>query len=93
MKQQRYAMKISKKKEDYYQKLPKHPLQRKRQNISVYYMDKSFDDFRLMSVDPPQKLDIEESNILSSYFGISSENQSNEVISKMASTHILKSWE
>ena len=45
-----------------------------------------------MSVDPPQKLDIEESNILSSYFVILRENQSNEVISKMALTHILNFW-
>ena len=47
----------------------------------------------LMIVDPPQKLDYEESNILSIYFGISSEKQSNEVISKMVLTNLLKSWE
>ena len=41
---------------------------------------KSFDDFRLMIVDPPQKLDSEESNILSGSSGISSENISNKVI-------------
>ena len=46
-----------------------------------------------MIVDPPQKLDSKESNILSSSFGISRGNQSNEVISKMVLTHLLKSWE
>ena len=46
-----------------------------------------------MIVDPPQKLDSEESDILSSFFGISRGNQSNEVISKMALTHHLKRWE
>ena len=45
-----------------------------------------------MIVDPPQKLDSEESNIISSSFGISSENQSNEVIYKMALNHIMKRW-
>ena len=53
------------------------------QNMSVDYRDKSFDDFRLMLVEPPQKLDSEKSNILSSSFVISSENQSNEVIPNM----------
>ena len=47
----------------------------------------------LMIVDPPLKLDSEESNIFSSSFGISSERQSNEVISRMLLTHILKRWE
>ena len=46
-----------------------------------------------MIVDPPPKLYSEESDILSSYFGISRGNQSNEVISKMVLTHLLKSWE
>ena len=45
-----------------------------------------------MIVDPPQKLDSEESNILSSSFGISRGNKSNEVISNMVLTHILKRW-
>ena len=43
-----------------------------------------------MIVDPPQKLDSAESKIISSSFGISRGNQSNEVISKMVLTHILK---
>ena len=43
-----------------------------------------------MILEPPPKLDSEESKILSSSFGISRENQPNEVISKMVFTHILK---
>ena len=73
-------------------KSPKHTLQRKRQKISVDYRNKSFDDFRLMIVDPTPELDSEESDIISSYFVISRVNQSNKVISKMLLTHILKIW-
>ena len=54
--------------------------------------DKLFDDFRLMIVDPPQKLESNESDILSSCFGTSRENLSNEVISKMVSTNLIKRW-
>ena len=46
-----------------------------------------------MIVYPTTELDSEESNILSGYFGISSENQTNEVISKMVLPHLLKRWE
>ena len=46
-----------------------------------------------MIVDPPPKLVSEESNILSSYFGISRRNQSNEAIPKMVLNHLLKRWE
>ena len=46
-----------------------------------------------MIVDPPPKLDFEESDIIYSSFVISRVNQSNEVISKMVLTHILKRWE
>ena len=46
-----------------------------------------------MIVEQLQKMDIEELNIDSSYFGISSENQSNEFISKMLLTNLLKRWE
>ena len=46
-----------------------------------------------MIVDPPQKLDGEESNILFCSLVISSENQQNEVISKMVLTDILKRWD
>ena len=46
-----------------------------------------------MIVDRPTKLDIEESKTLSSYFGISRGNQSNEVISRMVLTHLSKRWE
>ena len=46
-----------------------------------------------MVVDPTLELNGEESNILSSYFDISSENESNEFISNIVLTLILKSWE
>ena len=46
-----------------------------------------------MIVDPTPELDSEESDIISSYFVISSENQPNEVISKMVLTHLLERWE
>ena len=60
----------------------KHNLQENRQK-TVEYRKNSFDDFRLMTVDPPPKLDSEESDFLSSCYSPSMENQSNEVISKM----------
>ena len=63
---------IQNKKSSITKKPTKHTLERKRQKITVDYRDKSFYDFRLMIVDPPQKLNSEESNIISSYFGISS---------------------
>ena len=44
-------------------------------------------------MDPTPELDRDESNIISSSFGISSENQPNEDISKMALNHLLKHWE
>ena len=46
-----------------------------------------------MVIDPPPKLDSEESNIISGYFGISSENLSNGVTPQMVLTNILKSWD
>ena len=46
-----------------------------------------------MIVDPQQKLESEESNILSSHFGISIEKKSNEVIYKIVLTNLLKLWE
>ena len=46
-----------------------------------------------MIVDPPPKIDSEQSNIPTRSFVISSENQPNEVISNMVLTHILKRWE
>ena len=46
-----------------------------------------------MILDPPPKLDSEESNIIPGSIGISSINITNEVISKMVSTHILKRWD
>ena len=74
-------------------KSTKHTLKIKRQKISVDYRNKSFYDFRIIYVDPNPELDSEESNIISSSFGISSENQSNEVISKIVLNHILNHWE
>ena len=68
----------------------KHTLQRKRQKVD--YRGK-IDDFRLMTVDPPPKLNSEESYIFSSCFVTSMENQSNELISNMALTNLLKRWE
>ena len=62
-------------------KSTKNTLQRKRQKISADYKHQIFYDFRFMIVYPHPKMDSEESNILFSSFGISSEKQSNEVIS------------
>ena len=72
-------------------KKTKHTLHRKRQK-TVDYRDKSFDEFRLMIVGLPPKLDIKKSKILSSSFDISRGNKSNEVISNMVLTHLLKRW-
>ena len=85
--------KIQKKNRSITKKSPKHTLQIKRENMTYYYREKSFDEFRSMIVYPPQKLGNEESNIFSSSFCISSENQSNEVICKMVLTNILKRCE
>ena len=46
-----------------------------------------------MIVDPTPKLNSEESDFLSSCYGPSMKNQSNEVISKMVLTHLLKHWD
>ena len=46
-----------------------------------------------MILDPPPKLDSEESYIISSNFCITRGNKSNEVISRMILTHLLKRWE
>ena len=56
-------------------------------------MKNSFDDFRGLIVDPPSKLNSDESDFLSSCYGPSMENKSNEVISKMLLTHLLKRWD
>ena len=66
----------------------KHTLQRKGQK-NVDYRKKIFDDFRLMVLDPPPKLNSEESDCLSICFCASMENQSDEVMSKILLTHIL----
>ena len=46
-----------------------------------------------MIVDPHQKLDSDESEFLSKCYGQSMKNQSNEDISKMVLTHLLKRWD
>ena len=46
-----------------------------------------------MVLDPPQKLDSDESDFISSCYDPSMENQSNEVICKMVLTYILKRWD
>ena len=46
----------------------------------------------MILVSPP-KLNSEESYFLSSWYGTSIENKSNEVISKMVLNHILKRWD
>ena len=46
-----------------------------------------------MIVYPSPKLDSEESNIISSSFGIPRGNKSNEVMSKVVLNYLLKSWE
>ena len=45
-----------------------------------------------MIVDPPPKLDSDESDFLSCCYDPSMENKSNEVISKAVLTHMLKRW-
>ena len=72
--------------------LTKHTLQRKRQK-SVDYRKNSFDEFRLMIVDPHPKLDSDESEVLSNCYGQSMKNQLNEDISKIVLTHLLKRWD
>ena len=56
--------------EEYYQKINQTYSSEKEAKITVAYRENPFDDFMLMTVDPPQKLDSEESNIISSYFDI-----------------------
>ena len=84
--------KIQNKKSSINKKSINHTLQRKRQK-TVDYRNNSFEKFRLMIVDPLQKLYSEEWNVLPSYFGISSEKQSNEVIFKILLTHLLNNCE
>ena len=70
----------------------KHTLQIKRQK-PVDYRNNSFDDFRLMIVDPKPKMDSDESEFLSNCYRQSIKNQSNGDISKMVLTHLLKRWD
>ena len=46
-----------------------------------------------MIVDPHPKLDSDELELLSNCYGQSMKNQSNEDISKMVLTHLLKRWD
>ena len=70
----------------------KHTLQRKSQK-PVEYRNNSFDDFRLMIVDPHPKLDSDESEVFSNCYGQLMKNQSNGDISKMVLTHLLRIWD
>ena len=72
--------------------LTRHNIQRKRQK-PVDYRNNSFDDFRLMIIDPHPKLNSEESELLSNCYGQLMKNQLNEDVSKMVLTHLLKSWD
>ena len=66
--------------------LPKNQpsiLFRERGKKTVDYRKKSFDDFRSMIVEPPSKLDSEDSKTISVCFGSSRGNHLNEVISNM----------
>ena len=88
VKQQRHTMKISKNKRRTANKYStKHSIQRKRPK-TVDYRKNSFDDFRVMIVDPPPKFNSDESYFISSCYGPSMENQSNKVISKMVLTNL-----
>ena len=69
----------------------KHTIQRKGQK-PFDYRKNSFDEFRVIIVGPPPKLNSDESDVLSSCYGPSMENQSDEVISKMVLTHHLTFW-
>ena len=62
---------IKKKKRNISKKSTKHTIQRKRHHSSVGHRNKSFDDFRIIIVDPTQELDSEESDVISSSFGVS----------------------
>ena len=78
--------KIQNKKRNANNSSTKHNIQRKRQK-PVDYNNNSFDDFRLMIVDPHPKLDSEESEFLSNCYFQSMKNKSNGDISKMVLTH------
>ena len=52
--------KICKKKRIFGNNIPPNNIQRRKHKITVDYINKSFDDFRLMNIDPPQKLAYEE---------------------------------
>ena len=69
-----------------------HTIQIKIQK-PVDYRNNSFDDFRLVIVDPHPKLDSDGLELLYNCYGQPMKNQSNEDISKMVLTHILKRWE
>ena len=88
-----YDNRIQKKKSTINKKSTNNTLQRKSQKFSVKYREKSFDEFRIIVVEPTLELDSEESDIIYISFGVSIENQSNKVISKILFTHISKRWE
>ena len=92
VKQQRYTMTGSKIKRGLLPNIKQRILFRERRKKYVDFRKNSFDDFRLMIVDPPPKLDSDESDFLSSCYGPSMENQSFEAKSKMVLTHLLMHW-
>ena len=59
-----FDYKTQKKKRAINNKSTKHTVHIKRQKILVDYRNKSFDNLRIMIVDPTPELDSEESNIL-----------------------------
>ena len=93
VKQQRHTMTRSKNKKRTANKYStKYTLQRRRKK-PVDYRKNSFDYFRLIIVDPHSKMDSDESELLSNYYGQLMKNKSNEDISKMVLTHLLKCWD
>ena len=70
----------------------KNTLQRQRQK-PVDYMENSFDDFRLMILDPHPKLHIDDLVILYKCNVPGIKKGINEVISKRVLTHLLKRWD
>ena len=56
-------------------------------------MDNSFDDFRLMIVDPHPNLHIDDLVILSKCNVPGMKKGTNEVIAKRVLTHLLKCWD
>ena len=89
VKQQRYTMTRSKIRRGLLPNIQPIVLFRER-GKKVDYRYKTFDDFSLMIIDPPPKMNSEKSDIISRCFVTSRENQSSEVMSKMLLNDLLK---